>query len=94
MKVKSLVVFLSYLFCAVNVCAQQSSLRTSGPALLTYDEIIQLYQQDVLAGPLSDKLQTLLTTPFVSNRAFERGVRPLKPVSPETGKFLRVVEWI
>ena len=94
MKVKSfLIVFLTYLFCAVNLCAQQSSLKTSGPALLTYDEIIQLYQHDVLPAPLSDKLQTLLTTPFVSNRAFESGVRPLKPVSPETGKFLRVVEW-
>ena len=74
----------------------QSSIteaEQTGPTLLTYNEIIQLYQQDIPPAPLRDKLTTLLTTPFVSNEAGASGVRPLKPSSPQTGKFLRVAEW-
>ena len=64
-----------------------------GPELLTYPELIQLYQQDVPSEPLRNKLNKLLTTPFVSNRATGSGVRPLKPNSPQIGSFLRVAEW-
>ena len=67
--------------------------QQTGPALLTYDEIVQLYQQDSPPAPLRDKLNRLLTAPFVSNRASLSGVRPLKPSSPQTGKFLRIAEW-
>src|SRR5882724_8323251 len=70
-----------------------TNAEQTGPTLLTYDEIIQLYQQDIPPAPLRDKLTTLLTTPFVSNRGGASGVRPLKPSSPQTGKFLRVAEW-
>jgi endonuclease/exonuclease/phosphatase family metal-dependent hydrolase len=64
-----------------------------GPELLTYNELIQLYQQNVPSEPLRNKLNKLLTTPFVSNRATGSGVRPLKPNSPQIGSFLRVAEW-
>jgi endonuclease/exonuclease/phosphatase family metal-dependent hydrolase len=70
-----------------------TEVEQTGPTLLTYNEIIQLYQQDIPPAPLRDKLTTLLTTPFVSNRAGASAVRPLKPSSPQTGKFLRVAEW-
>jgi endonuclease/exonuclease/phosphatase family metal-dependent hydrolase len=85
-----LILFLTYLFCTSVAWAQQDQ---KAPELLTYDEIVQLYQQDVPSAALRDKLQQLLTTPFVSNRAFRSGVRPLKPASPQIGKFLRVAEW-
>ena len=85
-----LTVFVTYLFCASAAWAQHDQ---KAPELLTYDEIIQLYQQDLPPAVLSDKLKQLLTTPFVSNRAFRSGVRPLKPGSPQIGKFLRVAEW-
>ncbi len=99
---------ISLLFCLSAVCAQQLSspniqldqaadLSTpdaqTGPTLLTYNEIIQLYQQDIPSEPLRDKLNKLLTTPFVSNQAEASRIRPLKPSSPQTGKFLRVAEW-
>jgi endonuclease/exonuclease/phosphatase family metal-dependent hydrolase len=84
-----LILFLTYLFCTSVAWAQDQK----APELLTYDEIVQLYQQDVPSAALRDKLQQLLTTPFVSNRAFRSGVRPLKPASPQIGKFLRVAEW-
>lgn len=101
--------FVALVFYASGMCAQQPPpniqrvteeyLRFStadgqtGPALLTYDEIIQLYQQDISPAPLRDKLNRLLNTPFVSNRAWLAGVRPKKPSGPQTGRFLRVAEW-
>ena len=107
MKVKNLcVAFVALVFYASAMCAQQPppniqrvDLRFSsadgqtGPALLTYDELIQLYQQDIPPAPLRDKLNRLLNTPFVSNRAWVAGVRPMKPSAPQTGRFLRVAEW-
>src|SRR5579872_6710828 len=78
---------LSQLACVPAIVAQQ------GAPLLTYRELIQLYQQDVPPRPLQLKLNHLLTTPFVSNQASAAGRRPLKPVSTELGKFLRVAQW-
>jgi endonuclease/exonuclease/phosphatase family metal-dependent hydrolase len=72
--------------------ARQENIET-GPEVLSYNELIELYQQDVPDQPLRNKLNRLLTTPFVSNRASTSGVLPLKPSSPHLGKFLRVAEW-
>src|ERR1700733_6668615 len=63
------------------------------PALLTFDEIKQLYQDDELPTPLRDKLRTLLTTPFVRNNASDAGIMPQKPSDPQTGRMLRVAQW-
>ncbi len=63
------------------------------PELLTYDEIIQLYQQDPPPPALNDKLHRLLTTPFVRNTASDAGRNPLKPVIPAVGRILRVAQW-
>jgi endonuclease/exonuclease/phosphatase family metal-dependent hydrolase len=71
--------------------AAQTERQT--PQLFTYEELVQLYEQRDLSEPLSSKLQLLLTSPFVSNAATAKGVRPLLPRSPKLGKFLRVVEW-
>lgn len=101
--------FVALVLYASGMCAQQPPpniqrvteeyLRFStadghtGPALLTYDEIIQLYKQDISPPPLREKLNRLLNTPFVSNSAWVAGVRPMKPSAFQTGKFLRVAEW-
>jgi hypothetical protein len=37
------------------------------PELLTWDELVTLYEQDQPPAPLAQKLHILLTTPFVSN---------------------------
>jgi len=63
------------------------------PELLTWDELVTLYQQDTPPAPLAAKLHALLTTPFVSNSASEAGKQPRKPSSPELGPFLRTVQW-
>jgi endonuclease/exonuclease/phosphatase family metal-dependent hydrolase len=83
--------FLSVLvFCFVGAgiaSAQQS------PQLLTYNELVQLYEQKIPPEALQTKLNNLLATPFVSNAASARGVKPLIPTSPALGPFVRVVAW-
>ena len=63
------------------------------PDLLTWEELVTLYQQDPPPAPLAAKLHALLTTPFVSNSASEAGRQPRRPSTPELGPFLRVVQW-
>jgi endonuclease/exonuclease/phosphatase family metal-dependent hydrolase len=75
------------LFICVAVNAQP------GPELLSYQELVQLYEQETPPDALQNKLNRLLTTPFVSNAATARGVKPLVPTTPKLGEFLRVVEW-
>ncbi|HJP92694.1 MAG TPA: endonuclease/exonuclease/phosphatase family protein [Pyrinomonadaceae bacterium] len=56
---------LTCAFFSASVQAQQ----TSGPALLTYNELVALYETDPPAEDLANKLRKLLTTPFVNNAA-------------------------
>src|SRR5687767_5266663 len=84
-----LLIVFSFLF---NSTASEAQAQ-SNPELLTYEELVQLYEQPVPAEPLQRKLTALLNTPFVSNAASQRGVKPLKPQSPVLGPFLRVVFW-
>jgi len=75
------------------LCSAEISSQPADPELLTYDEIIQLYQDENPPAPLQEKLNKLLTTPFVRNFASESGVTPLKPEQPQIGKILRVAQW-
>jgi endonuclease/exonuclease/phosphatase family metal-dependent hydrolase len=79
-------------FSAVPARAAASG-RTRGPEPLTYEELVRLYESETPPAPLAGKLRSLLTTPFVSNEATERGARPLKPRSERLGPFLRVAFW-
>jgi endonuclease/exonuclease/phosphatase family metal-dependent hydrolase len=90
-RIVSLLILLSIALCLTPRAIAQPD--ETGPALLTFDEMVQLYQQDVPERQLQAKLDRLLTTPFVSNKATASGVEPLKPSSPEIGKFLRVAQW-
>ena len=56
----------------------------SGPTLLTYNELVALYETDPPSPELSDKLNKLLNTPFVNNSVEPRAAK---------GKFLRIANW-
>ena len=83
-----LLVFLLLLSNAAVIRAQEQT-----PELFTYAELVQLYETPPLPSALQAKLDRLLTTPFVSNSASARGVRPALPNDAKLGTFLRVVEW-
>lgn len=78
------------LLCVLGVSA---AFAQQGPETLTYDEIIQLYKEDVPPEPLAGKLQRLLTKPFVDNSASDAGVTPVKPIVRQVGSVLRAVQW-
>ncbi len=63
------------------------------PELLTYAELVQLYEEKTPPIALQTKLNRLLTTPFVNNAASARGVKPFLPSTAKLGGLLRVVQW-
>jgi endonuclease/exonuclease/phosphatase family metal-dependent hydrolase len=65
----------------------------SAPELLTYEELVHLYERETPPDELQRKLQRLLTTPFVNNEATARGALPVRPRSEQLGRFLRVAFW-
>ena len=77
-------------FASIQVLLAQQS---ADPELLNWDEIIQLYQQDVPPPALNERLHKLLTTPFVRNTASDAGRNALKPTVLDVGKILRVAQW-
>lgn len=85
--------FLLILFSFILNSIASEAQGQSNPELLTYEELVQLYQEPVPTEPLQRKLSALLNTPFVSNAASEKGVKPIRPQSPVLGPFLRVVFW-
>ncbi len=72
---------------------QKRTQPQGDPELLTWDEIIQLYRQEVPPPALNDKLHKLLTTPFVRNTASDAGRTPLKPTVPAVRKIMRIAQW-
>ena len=54
----------------------QNYVRDSEPALLSYDELVQLSSRQNLSPELAEKLRLITTTPFVNNEAYLDGARP------------------
>lgn len=83
-----LMVSCAFLSITLAANAQQQSAE-----LLTYSELVQLYEQETPPKALQNKLRLLLTTPFVNNRASNRGAKPQLPDTSNLGKSLRIVQW-
>lgn len=70
----------------------QAQQTVSGPPLLTYDELVALYETDPPSPALANKLTKLLTTPFVNNAVGSRAQRGARG-SASQGGILRVANW-
>jgi endonuclease/exonuclease/phosphatase family metal-dependent hydrolase len=64
----------------------------STPELLSYEEMVELYDQDEPHETLQIKLRNLLTTPFVNNSA-SNGIHPSSLKASSLGRYLRVAQW-
>jgi hypothetical protein len=88
--------FLTLILCP-GASAQEGTgadyTRTSEPAMLSYQELVALDEQETVDPVLAAKLHTLLTTPFVNNEAYFNGTKPLRPDLKGMGPSLRLVEW-
>jgi endonuclease/exonuclease/phosphatase family metal-dependent hydrolase len=78
-------------------------VENAGPAMLSFDELLQLspmvgrrasghYDIDGASSELVEKVNTLLTTPYVNNKAFKAGSRPHRP-KHEIGNTVDVAFW-
>jgi endonuclease/exonuclease/phosphatase family metal-dependent hydrolase len=61
--------------------------------LLTYEELVELYERENASEHLQLKMERLLSTPIINNEQSEQGVRPLKPNSAVIGRYLRIAQW-
>jgi endonuclease/exonuclease/phosphatase family metal-dependent hydrolase len=82
--------FLFLMFAVVPAAADVSEEYKRN--LFSYAELTTLYEGKNLSAPLEEKLNRLLTTPFVENSAPRASVLPVSK-SKELGEFLRVVQW-
>ena len=93
MMTKTAAVVLLFLFVTFSTSVQGQQAGVAGPPpLLTYNELVSLYDTDPPSGDLSTKLGKLLTTPFVNNSAGTRAPRVIK-ASMSQGGTLRVATW-
>ncbi|HWY69194.1 MAG TPA: endonuclease/exonuclease/phosphatase family protein [Terriglobales bacterium] len=84
-------VFLSLAFAQKGMSTEYT--RNSRPPMLNYAELVTLSEQDPIDSTLAEKLQTLLTTPFVNNEAFHRGAKPIRQVCRQKNPCLRLIAW-
>jgi endonuclease/exonuclease/phosphatase family metal-dependent hydrolase len=73
--------------------AQSDFVRFSKPEFLTFDELVELEKNDPPSPALAEKLEHLVTTPFLSNESYFDGAKPKRPSSPKLGPFLRAICW-
>src|SRR4051794_12525781 len=86
-------VYFGLLSGAFAVSDQPVYVRTSGPQVLSFPELVLLGEQDKISSELQKKLTALLTTPFVSNEAFYRRAKPHRPALTVGGPGLRLLQW-
>jgi endonuclease/exonuclease/phosphatase family metal-dependent hydrolase len=83
---------ITHVICVLLFCVSIVPAQPSGPPLLTYNDLVTLYQDDVPAPELATRLNRLLTTPFVNNSAGVRG--PQAGARSDFGKrFVRIATW-
>jgi len=73
--------------------AKPQPVRAPAPEVLTFDELVTLSEADQPASPLQEKLDRLLTTPFLNNDASAMGAGPHRPAVDGIGPVLRVANW-
>jgi endonuclease/exonuclease/phosphatase family metal-dependent hydrolase len=77
---------------ALSLHAEQY-IRYQQPPLLNWDELREIGEKEPMPRPLSDKVDKLITTPFVSNEAWYDGAKPIRPDLRLLGPGLRVLLW-
>jgi endonuclease/exonuclease/phosphatase family metal-dependent hydrolase len=73
--------------------AQIHAEQTQDPELLSFDELVALSSTAKPEGQLADRLNSLLTKPFIDNEASAAGIEPHRPSAANLGPVLRVGLW-
>lgn len=65
----------------------------SAPEFLTFKDLLSLADTPKPDGNLDLDLQRILSTPFLSNEAWNRGSRPNRPIHEGFGPVIRACQW-
>jgi endonuclease/exonuclease/phosphatase family metal-dependent hydrolase len=87
-----LVVVSAILFSSTPVLLGQQG-ASSGPPLLTYNDLVALYENDVPPPELQNRLTKLLSTPFVNNSAGNPVDRRVRSPAGQSEKLIRIATW-
>jgi endonuclease/exonuclease/phosphatase family metal-dependent hydrolase len=68
-------------------------VRFQAPLPLSFDELVSAAAADPPPARLQQKLDTLLSQPFISNEATFRGMKPTTHADTGMGRMIRVVQW-
>lgn len=81
--------FISFLLLLPTLSILNANIQAqpATPPLLTYNELVQLYEEPRPSPELAAKLNRLLTTPFVNNAA------GLRPANARSAPSVRVATW-
>jgi endonuclease/exonuclease/phosphatase family metal-dependent hydrolase len=75
------------------LAAPQNSLDSTTPELLSFDELVALSETDQPIPLLKAKLEKLLNTPMMGDKATNTKVKPRRPADNGLGPILRVACW-
>jgi endonuclease/exonuclease/phosphatase family metal-dependent hydrolase len=90
---KSIKFYTVCAFFSLLLFSTQVRVNASEPSLLSYEELLELYENQEPATGIQAKLKTLLTTPFVSTRKSVPGEKIEKKFSHLLGPHLKVLFW-
>ncbi len=85
-------VFLCVIIFCASIPPAQPAVHAAAD-LLTYDELVRLYEQHNPSEELQIKVQKLLTTPFVNNEHAASAPVSIQPKSTTIGRSLRIAQW-
>lgn len=88
-------IFLAWQACGIPSADAQVPVRSSfsAPKPLSFDDLVTLATTDPPPPSVERSLDTLLSTPFISNEANARGAVPKVPQVSILGPTLRIAEW-
>ncbi len=78
---------------AFSQSVSTASEQASGPRFLSFDELTQVARVAEPKGVLAEKLNEILTTPFIGNDAGVNSAGPHRPAVQGLGVVLRAVSW-
>jgi hypothetical protein len=77
----------------IGPVAHTGYVPPNNPTLLSFEELIALYQIEIPPLPLAKKLEELLASPFVENRTGADQPAREQAASTNSGQRLRIAHW-
>ncbi|HSF14361.1 MAG TPA: hypothetical protein VLK65_02275 [Vicinamibacteria bacterium] len=84
---------IAWITSAASAQDRDPYVRYLEPGFFTYDELAAMSRSAPLSAELDAKIESITTSPFISNEAYYRGAKPHRPIAHHLGPSLRFVLW-